>query len=376
MIPGTMGHPIRYATVMLLALPPAVSSDRGPCPEGMIHAFDGYLGCALDAEPCAKKVIVGSAIKPVLMSDCAAACAGCIGLSLWGSTECWVYSSWPLAAQHRVDEQSVICRKSEPLPPPPPFPPPQPPPPPVFPPPSPPQPRQKVALNYLKAAGWAMVEGIPPAVLLAAASGLVLLVVVVLGCLCLCWCPCGSCCASHNDDLGDLEESDESDFDDEGNFGIDDEGEDESSVGGRPAFHRVLIEVDGAVITSVSVRTAGCLSLRGLRRRVSKACAEYTGGRPNESGLVLEYLDEAAGVAVLVSDERELQVALCMSTLKATFGGLGAPRAGAAPRAPRAGGRKRGYVRGCRSEEDAEAADVYGDDVDDYEPRARGCLVQ
>ena len=190
------------------------------------------------------------------MSDCAAACAGCIGLSLWGSTECWVYSSWPLAAQHRVDEQSVICRKSEPLPPPPPSPPPQPPPPPVFPPPSPPQPRQKVALNYLKAAGWAMVrdsdrtvhmhaahaepractsapvcvhhawqvEGIPPAVLLAATSGLVLLVVVVLGCLCLCWRPCGSCCASH-DDLGDLGESDESDFDDEGNFGIDDEGE-------------------------------------------------------------------------------------------------------------------------------------------------------
>ena len=34
-------------------------------------------------------------------------------------------------------------------------------------------------------------------------------------------------------------------------------------------------------------------------------------------------------------------------------------------------------VRGCRSEEDAEAADAYGDDLEDYDgPHRRGCLVQ
>ena len=80
----------------------------------------------------------------------------------------------------------------------------------------------------------------------------------------------------------------------------------------------MLVEVDGAVITTVRVRTAGCLSLRGLRRRVNAACKEWTGGL-GEEGLLLEYLDETARIAVQVVADADLTVALRMSTLKATF---------------------------------------------------------
>ena len=118
------------AVVLLLSSPARLGADRGPCAEGYEHAFDGYLSCALDATPCARKVITGSDVRPVLMRECAEACNGCVGLSLWAARECWVYDEW--LGEQRVDEQSVICRRMEP---PPPLLPPHPPPPPSMPPP-------------------------------------------------------------------------------------------------------------------------------------------------------------------------------------------------------------------------------------------------
>ena len=90
--------------------------DQGPCPAGYTHMFDGYMSCALDSSPCAAKVLSGDAANPVLMDDCDAACGGCLGLSLYDSTECWVYTSW--TGTQRVDEASVICKRNAPPPPP------------------------------------------------------------------------------------------------------------------------------------------------------------------------------------------------------------------------------------------------------------------
>jgi hypothetical protein len=55
--------------------PPRVP-EQGPCAPGFAFAFDGYLLCALAADPCAVKsldaVATGAAVS---MTDCAAACS-------------------------------------------------------------------------------------------------------------------------------------------------------------------------------------------------------------------------------------------------------------------------------------------------------------
>eukprot|EP00966_Prymnesium_polylepis_P272849 6303446-Prymnesium_polylepis.1 len=116
--------------LLLLA---TASADQGPCPDGYNHQFDGYMSCALASTPCAKKAVWRQ--EGVVMADCEKACGGtCEALSLFGSSECWVYTSW--TGNRVYDERSVICRKNGPPSPPSP-PPPRPPPPPPrqFPPP-------------------------------------------------------------------------------------------------------------------------------------------------------------------------------------------------------------------------------------------------
>ena len=93
--------------------PPPAMADQGPCPSGFSHQFNGYLSCALNAAaPCARRAIVGTLAKPVLMSECLAACGLCVGLSLYTSVECWIYDSWVdngSSATRHIDKQSVIC---------------------------------------------------------------------------------------------------------------------------------------------------------------------------------------------------------------------------------------------------------------------------
>ena len=344
-------------------------SDQGPCPNGYEHAFDGYLSCALDPTPCASKVLTGDDVKPVLMDECEAECAGCIGLSLWNNRECWVYREW--TGQPRVDEQSVICRRNEP---PPPSAQPKPPPPPLAPPPPPPTPRQQVAIHHIKAATFALVEGVPPLLLIASAIGLLIVAVMLLvaSCLCMRRCARSSRGRERMEEDFDMEEEfavDDDDFDDEAferEFGYDD---DEERHGRATSFvsQRVLVEVDGAVVGTIRVRAVGCETVRALRRKVSVAAAHLTAGA-GDADMLLEYLDEAAGIAVMVSDDVELQTALRMPTLKATFesgrGGGGGKRAvggggggrrggGGAAR----GGRRAGYEAAAADEEHSEEED-------------------
>ena len=129
-------------TCLLTAMVLRAAADQGPCPDGYSHQFDGYMSCALAAAPCAKKAVW----RPdgVVMADCEKACGGtCEGLSLFGSSECWVYSSW--TGNQVFDERSVICRRNAPASAPSPPPPrqrhpPPPPPPRVSSPPPPPSP--------------------------------------------------------------------------------------------------------------------------------------------------------------------------------------------------------------------------------------------
>ena len=83
------------------------------------------------------------------------------------------------------------------------------------------------------------------------------------------------------------------------------------------AAQRVLVEVDGAVSTR-RLLTSHCRSVRQLRELIADECAELSGGAPS-SRLLLEYLDEKAGLAITVSDRMSIRTVLARSTLKATF---------------------------------------------------------
>jgi hypothetical protein len=81
--------------------------------------LNGYPSCGLNV-PCARKAIVGTLAKPVLMSECLAACGLSVGLSLYTSVECWIYDSWVdsgSSAPRRIDKQSVVCHRVMPPPP-------------------------------------------------------------------------------------------------------------------------------------------------------------------------------------------------------------------------------------------------------------------
>ena len=133
---------------------------------------------------------------------------------------------------------------------------------------------------------------------------------------------------------------------------------------------RILVEVAGEVC-SRRVRTGGCGSVAELREVLCTACDDL--GRFDAADMILEYLDERAGLAILVTDEMGVRGVLDRATLKATFT---EPAASARPgraRAKPAPGRGRGragYERGLVDEADA--------DWDEEDSAAGGsrCLVQ
>ncbi|KAL1520263.1 hypothetical protein AB1Y20_023732 [Prymnesium parvum] len=424
--------------LLLCARIGGAAADQGPCPDGYSHQFDGYMSCALAAAPCASKVVWRAA--GVVMAECEKACAGrCEGLSLYGSSECWIYNSWTGTEVH--DETSVICRRDKPPPPPAASPPPLPspsPPPRLSPPPPPPPPslaspppryspplplfsqvseadRTHIVLaplpsssssstssssssssssSYLPSSSLpssgpsssslpslsssshapstaslanvdltAATEPYLTAALLAASMStgplLPLVVLAVGGCsalvlLCVCCALLSGRCRHAEEEEEEEEEAAE-------------EWEDVPRAG---ASQRVLVEVDGAVSTT-RVHTGHCRSLPQLRRVLAAAC-----GARGE--MLLEYLDERAGVAVTVDDECDIALILAKPTLKVTFsrearrrGKARTPRMPRLPRLPRAPHR-RGYERGrCREEE----ADAASEEDDDYEEERR-CVVQ
>jgi hypothetical protein len=73
-VPSSPRLPLPLHTPFRPPPPPGRPPPPNPCPSGFAHQFNGYLSCALNADaPCARKAIVGSLVKPVLMSECLAA---------------------------------------------------------------------------------------------------------------------------------------------------------------------------------------------------------------------------------------------------------------------------------------------------------------
>ena len=374
------------------------------CPPGFTHAFDGYRSCALDLS-CAHKALDRPMEADVSMEECGAACGdGCAGLSLFTSSECWVYEA--LAGEARYDEQSVFCVRD--LPPPPPSPRPRPPPPYVAPPPPPPSlppppspvSRKDAAVEHLKhasddikAAGGALVEGVPfGAVVALAAGGGIGLLLLLCGCLLL---RRGRGAGAYDDDDDDDVDDDGGLFDPHGGAEMmradyDDEQPREAAGGGGGGgggSQRILVEVGGEVC-SRRVRTVGCQSVAELREVIAYACDDLV-GRVEPSDMLLEYLDEKAGLAILVTNDMGVRGVLSRTTLKATFaepqqhagrhgggggsssggGGSGGRRA-SKPKRVAGRGRRKGYERGNVEEEEADD----GDD-EEYEEGPSNCLL-
>ena len=109
---------------------------------------------------------------------------------------------------------------------------------------------------------------------------------------------------------------------------------------------RILVEVAGEVC-SRRVRTGGCGSVAELREVLCTACDDI--GRFDAADMILEYLDERAGLAILVTDEMGVRGVLDRATLKATFTESVArarPGRARAKPAPGRGRRRAGYERG------------------------------
>ena len=364
------------------------------CPPGFTHAYDGYRSCALDLS-CAHKALDRPMEADISMDECGAQCgAGCVGLSLFTSSECWVYDA--LAGEPRYDEQSVFCVRD--LPPPPPSPRPRPPPPYVAPPPQPPPPppppplplpasRKDAAIEHLKhasddikAAGGALVEGVPfGAVVALAVGGGIGLLLLLLGCLLL---RRGRGAGTYdNDDDDDDEYGDGGLYDPHGGAEMmrAEYNDEQPSGGGGSGSQRILVEVGGEVC-SRRVRTVGCQSVAELREVIAYACDDLV-GRVDPSDMLLEYLDEKAGLAILVTDDMGVRGVLSRTTLKATFaeprrhagrhgggGGSSSGRGGGGssggggrraskPKRVAGRGRRKGYERGIIDEEEADDAD-------------------
>ena len=265
----------------------------------------------------------------------------------------------------------------------------------------------EIAKEHLQSAGEAMLASYSPLLLGAAAIGLAILAVLLLVASCLCMRPCAGGGRDpygdeHMDFDEDASEYDENEDDDAFTMTVADYERGGSRSGGvrnAPAesveAQRVLVEVDGTVAGTVRCQTADCRSVRALRRRVRVACRELTGDADlvGDERLVLEYIDEGAGLAVLVVDEAELEPALRMKTLKATFscrrgteqraGGRGAgarkpPPDDRAQKGRRNRAKPMGYGRGLRSEEDADDAGKEDESEEGQDPpkQGSGCMVQ
>lgn len=331
-----------------------VTAVSGSCTHGFVHSFNGYNSCALDpTNSCAIKVLDSIDVS---MERCIELCGdACIGVSLFEFRECWIYSSQ--RGEEVNDDRSIFCARAQPpsqLPPPPP-------PPPVFaqvvnpvvpavlsgvqavqgaqtlttP------PRQSMgplsaaqrmpvvpfdssnaeqhevafahlqqAGDSLKAAGGALFAELPvSAVVALAVGGCIGVLLLLAGCFLL------------RNGLPDSSQ-DEIDF-----YASDEEEASRASTSLEPApveparpgagSQRVLIEVEGKVSTK-RVRTNHCRTLKQLRQTIAEACSKESGGAP-PSAMLLEYLDEQAGLAITVNSEAQLSTVLRKPTLKATF---------------------------------------------------------
>ena len=335
-----------------------------PCPlEEYEHAFNGYLTCALDAaSPCATKALAGDSIT---MADCAEACShtdgeGCVGFSLYTHRECWLYSRWDPGAERFHDDNSIVCHRAPPHAPPhiatastlpaplpPPFPLPprplQPPSVPVNAPRMPPPPPSPVALPPA-----ALSLRLPPSPAPSELDAVVRLLnrlaqlhlpiiwasSITIGVLALaacCACALSGCCSttrrrrrSYRHELTAAarvlsdDEGDDDDDDDDDMAMLERRGEEAMLVRERPP-QTLLVELNGTVCGTVPVHTAPCRSVAHLRRRVVAVASGLTGGLGGRSLVLLEYLDEAANLAIRLSDDGQLPVALSVPTLKATF---------------------------------------------------------
>lgn len=264
----------------------------------------------------------------------------------------------------------------------------------------------EIAKEHLHSAGEAMLASYSPLLLGAAAIGLAILAVLLLVASCLCMRPCaGGGRDPYGDEHMDIYE-DANEYDDNSDEDLMPTAADYERGGRRSGVvrsapaesdepQRVLVEVDGTVAGTVRCQTVGCRSVRALRRRVCAACRELTGDADlvGEERLVLEYIDEGAGLAVLVVDEAELEPALRMKTLKATFscrrgteqraGGRGAgarkpPPDDRAQKGRRNRAKPMGYGRGLRSEEDADDVGKEDESEEGQDPpkQGSGCMVQ
>lgn len=216
-------------------------------------------------------------------------------------------------------------------------------------------------------------SGFSPALALAGAAALVVIAVLTIACACVVLRNFAPCSASYDDD-----DDDDDDYDD-------DEADDAAAMLAAEREHgdppqNILIEVGGRVVGSVQCRTGRCRSLRELRRRVCAQARHLTGGA-SDRALTLEYLDEGAGLAILVADEGQLDLVLSMPTLKATFASkskgmgaraLGGRSLGRSAKPMRGGGRRErtrgGYAR-------TRGDDVDEDDDDYHEPKS-ACVMQ
>ena len=156
-----------------------------------------------------------------------------------------------------------------------------------------------------------LLEGASPTLVLAGAAALVLCAILIMAAAChlLRGGPCGRAFT-----YGNYSDEEESEYDEDeylaeaGGMG----------PGGMGPGQKVLVDIGGRVVGAVTCRTRGCRTMRQLRRHVCHA-AKQLSVSVHDSALTLEYLDEAAGVAILVSDQSQLPLVLSMPTLKATF---------------------------------------------------------
>ena len=261
------------------------------------------------------------------MADCAALCdEACVAISLFQQRECWVYAGLDGAAIPVGG--SIFCVKT------PPPPPPTSTPPPVLAPPltiskwlaptttkgpdvvvssahastiPPPQLSTSTLVGTLNGTLW----GFPVLALIAAAFGLVVGVgLLVAGCCLL----QGSRRARRGGAANIYDKDDEDELSSNEVLtrgakrqaplqgGRSERGGTRGVGPGRAGaapMQRVLVEACGEVST-VRVATSACYSLPQLRKVVAAACVHLTRGA-SEKDMLLEYIDEEAGLAITVS---------------------------------------------------------------------------
>lgn len=163
--------------------------------------------------------------------------------------------------------------------------------------------------------------------------GLALLTIWAICCVCaLRGCPCCRSSASRRGGrhrYGVVDDEELAEVDDGALGDLMDELEDEMEMYQEEAMlvraakkrppQTLLVELNGAVCGTVPLATSACRTVAALRKRAVEAAGDLTGGLTIKALTVLEYLDEAANLAIAIKDNGQLRVALSVPTLKATF---------------------------------------------------------